>query len=831
MLPTRAPYSHPYEPYPIQVQLMDAIYDTLQNNYKVGIFESPTGTGKTLSIICSTMTWLRENKQLIGNNNAGTSSPSGSDNDDSDDDEPEWVKQAYSKIRSGANNELLDFESYLDKLEKFEYGKTSVHRLTDKLSQKSKRLKSDSANGTVKNEDLEFLLDDYVSDSETGLSNTLSKRNDALNKEISSLLYKVEGHRSRDTEFPVPHTAPKILFTSRTHSQLNQFTHQLALTSFAPSFDGVKERTKYIPLGSRKQLCVNKQVLQLKNDTMINESCRELQAKEESARCHYLASEDVPETMAKFKKLSLVKVHDIEELNTMGLQMKVCPYYSLRSALDPAEVVSLPYQLLLQDASRSTLDLTIDNSVIVVDEAHNLLDVINAMNSTCITLEELRLVMGSLKTYISKFSRRLNSGNRVNLLKLLKMIQLLVKFIESNQDGVKEGDEIDVHSIFSDSTGDLLNIFKLETFLQKSKIAFKIESYIEFTNADSSANYKKSLSNPLLFKLTKFLKCLTNPSKEGKLFWSRSNGAIGINYMLLDPSQTFKDIVDRCKCIILCGGTMEPMSDYMEYLFPYVSPSKINTFTCNHVIPDSNLEVFAVSQFKGSKFEFLFEKRNNQLMLQNLGEFIIQLCESIPHGIVVFVPSYKYLAKLLDTWKLSGQLSRFKKKVFQESNASTKSEGVLEDYTLAINDSENAKGAILFSVVGGKLSEGINFSDQLARAVVMLGLPYPNAYLGEIVARRKFIERRTLEQGGSMKTAQEKLREFYDNICMRAVNQSVGRSIRHIRDYSIIYLIDGRYESPRIQLKLSGWVKKRIQSGLTTEDMIARTKEFFNCCR
>lgn len=36
-------FSHPYEPYNIQIRFMKELYDTLQNK-KVGIFESPTGT-------------------------------------------------------------------------------------------------------------------------------------------------------------------------------------------------------------------------------------------------------------------------------------------------------------------------------------------------------------------------------------------------------------------------------------------------------------------------------------------------------------------------------------------------------------------------------------------------------------------------------------------------------------------------------------------------------------------------------------------------------------------------------------------------------------------
>jgi chromosome transmission fidelity protein 1 len=42
--------------------------------------------------------------------------------------------------------------------------------------------------------------------------------------------------------------------------------------------------------------------------------------------------------------------------------------------------------------------------------------------------------------------------------------------------------------------------------------------------------------------------------------------------------------------------------------------------------------------------------------------------------------------------------------------------------------------------MGGKLSEGINFSDRLARALIVFGLPYSNIYGPEIIETMSYID-------------------------------------------------------------------------------------------
>ena len=53
--------------------------------------------------------------------------------------------------------------------------------------------------------------------------------------------------------------------------------------------------------------------------------------------------------------------------------------------------------------------------------------------------------------------------------------------------------------------------------------------------------------------------------------------------------------------------------------------------------------------------------------------------------------------------------------------------------------------------------------------------------------------------------------EYYENLCMRAVNQSIGRSIRHIGDFSAIVLADRRYSTrPSVVRKLPKWIGDQV---------------------
>ena len=261
------------------------------------------------------------------------------------------------------------------------------------------------------------------------------------------------------------------------------------------------------------------------------------------------------------------------------------------------------------------------------------------------------------------------------------------------------------------------------------------------------------------------------------------------------------------------------MEDYTRYLFPYLPADRLRTLSCGHIIPDSHLCAWPISTGPtGVALDFTFEKRQQPATVAELGRCVLALSTAIPDGLVVFFPSYAYLEHVATAWQAPahphGSSSRSsnlweqiaaRKAIFREAKQSSVDE-VLRDYALAI-DRGAGRGALLLAVVGGRLFEGINFADRLGRGVAVVGLPFPNARSAEWKARLEYVER---QQGGGGGRGAAAAREFYENACMRAVNQSVGRAIRHKGDYASIVLLDRRYETPRIRGKLPAWIRQAV---------------------
>ncbi|KAI9141155.1 helicase C-terminal domain-containing protein [Paraphysoderma sedebokerense] len=727
---------------------------------------------------------------------------------------------------------------------------------------------------------------------------------------------------------------PKIYYASRTHSQLSQFINELKKTSYSyspsmdidipftetkgelqlenktedqssdvsnsPPRDGVEgersPRTYTIyttSLGSRKTLCINQKLIDKSKGSLIklNDYCIDLQkgssksknkgkAAEDSCGCEYYRRDPVERAnqLREFRDWSLASVRDIEELVTLGKELKVCPYYGTRKAIRVAHLVTLPYNLLLSKQSRESLDVRLKNNIVVIDEAHNIIETINSVYSISIDAKQIERAHSQTSSYLLRYQTRLKGSNTRYIRQLLLLLKGLHKYFRMTLQNIKTNKEkenrrnvlkgkdsgrptikdaenyckmVEVNQFLNEIGVDHLNLFKLEKYLKESGLPKKLNGFVEKQEAMKQDNMDTNVSmsekdevfvpknmSPI-HNITEFFMALTNADKDGRVLVlpvgeaedGGSNGQANpqLKYILLNPADRFREIVDEAKTVILAGGTMEPITDFTNYLFPYLPATQISRFSCGHVIPKENLLTASLGTGPSGKveFNFTFENRNNPLLIEELGHAIVNLCNVIPDGIVVFLASYSYLDVVYERWSKVGILERLerKKKIFKEPKSSSSVETVLREYALTIESpsqrSPSQTGAILLSVVGGKMSEGINFSDRLGRGIVMVGLPFPNLGSPELKEKMKYIDSVAPKNSNASQ-------EYYENLCMRAVNQSIGRAIRHKNDYASIILLDKRFViSSRIKNKLPTWISRDLKNAKSFGMLMGEVGKFF----
>ncbi|PPR96796.1 hypothetical protein GOBAR_AA23875 [Gossypium barbadense] len=236
----------PYKPYSIQIDFMNALYHSLDKG-GVSMLESPTGTGKTLSIICSSLQWVLDQRQKDqSEKRVESDEKKGKNGEIGSDDEPDWIKNfvvnkdnQVDEKKSEKNKHGFASEKYKKRMNKDSHRDLFSRNIDEESFPENKECKrSVKKNDVVDLDDNEFLLEEYESEEEGGIGSLNSKR---------------KGNK----------------FT-RTHSQLSQFVKELRKTIFA-------NKMNVVSLGSRKNFCINEEVLRLGNSTQINERCLELQ--------------------------------------------------------------------------------------------------------------------------------------------------------------------------------------------------------------------------------------------------------------------------------------------------------------------------------------------------------------------------------------------------------------------------------------------------------------------------------------------------------------------------------------------------------------------------
>uniref|UniRef100_A0A674BQL7 DEAD/H (Asp-Glu-Ala-Asp/His) box helicase 11 n=1 Tax=Salmo trutta TaxID=8032 RepID=A0A674BQL7_SALTR len=808
-------FPFPYKPYPIQEQFMQALYGALEHG-KVGIFESPTGTGKSLSLICGALSWLRDHEEKrrqeadrLLQGDGGTSlsissslSTTTSSTPPSSSAEPDWItdfvqKKAERDFVSKLKDEELrrkKREEHLEMIRNNSQLKSALKRKSCEDDEAVKLLqlsKDPQEEEELNNPEEELIVAEYESDDESKTKNKFCGGDDEDDL--------VEEH------------VTKIYYCSRTHSQLAQFIHEVQKSPFSPDIS-------LVPLGSRQNMCVNEEVRRLGSVQRINDRCMEMQKNKHDQRpkeveggkrkrgvskavCPYVGAQG----LQTLRDAVLGAVRDIEQLLSLARETRSCPYYATRLAIPPAQLVVLPYQTVLHEGTRRASGVQLKGQVLIIDEAHNLSDVLSCIHSSELTGAQVHTHTHTHNNCSLSMSR-LKAKNLMYIKQILFVVEGLVRVLGGKcvyVCSVKKATELlTINNFLFKAQIDNINLFKVTTTTTRSQpqptdcltetlSLFPSLSPVESPSGQQGAAEDRELAASPMMQVEGFFMALTNTNTDGRVVL-QTQGSVAVSsmkFLLLNPAVHFSQVLKDCRAVIFAGGTMQPVSDFkQELLFSAgVEAERIIEFSCGHVIPPENiLPIVLCSGPSGQELEFTFQNRDTPRMMEETGRVLSNLCNVVPGGVVCFFPSYDYSRRILEHWEASGVLARLssKKKIFQEPKKANQVEKVLNEFSRTIQrcavDGGTLSGALLFSVVGGKMSEGINFSDDLGRCVCVTDLSFVD-----------FVIVKT-----SVVSAGRLLSEWM-----------VSRAIRHREDYACIVLCDRRYSRPATLAKLPDWIR------------------------
>ncbi|XP_076133272.1 regulator of telomere elongation helicase 1 [Alosa pseudoharengus] len=714
----------PFTPYPCQTDYMSKVIECLQNKVN-GVLESPTGTGKTLCLLCATLAWRQYFKDTI-----------------------------------------------------------SARKIAEKM----------------------------------GGAELFSDR------PLSSW-----GTSATDGDSPMYYTdVPKIIYASRTHSQLTQVIGELRNTSYRP---------KVCVLGSREQLCINQEVMKQESNHVKVHMCR---AKVSTRSCLFYNNVEEKST----DKEIINSILDVEDLVKAGNKQRVCPYYLSRSLKQQAEIIFMPYNYLLDPKSRRAHNIELQGAVVIFDEAHNVEKMCEESTSFDLTPYDLTSALQAVDKLLHEqvgdagkeedLSETSSSALKLDITSVAKIKQIIMDLemnintfeIPPNGQGItKPGSFIyelfqKAQVTFDTKTSVAETIDQITGYLSSQPGIFlntsglqKLGDIIQlvFVGEAAEASGVHLEKRTRQFKVHIHADTSSSRKKQNADVWapasSKKQGNV-LSYWCFSPGFSMQELVQQgVRSIILTSGTLSPLSSFtaeMQIPFPVSLENP-------HVIQRDQIFVSVIDKGPdGTLLSSAFDRRFLPANMASLGNTVVNLSRVVPDGLLVFFPSYPVMDKTLEFWRGNSLAERIEniKPMFVEPRGKATFTEVIDGYYERVNE-PNGRGGSFFAVCRGKASEGLDFANSYGRGVVITGLPFPPRMDPRVTLKMQYLDEMSRKREAGVKYLSGQ--EWYRQQASRAVNQAIGRVIRHREDYGAIFLCDQRFKGTDVRAQLPSWVRPHVK--------------------
>ena len=466
-----------------------------------------------------------------------------------------------------------------------------------------------------------------------------------------------------------------------------------------------------------------------------------------------------------------------EETISYCEKINLCPYELNKLLVRETQLIVVPYIYVFEKIIRNMLfdwlSISEEDMILIIDEAHNLPDYIRNLFS-------LELSMWMLNNCVLEAEKygdpELNDGN-TNVSDFCKELISIINDLRDTyiykifENGIRTG-SASINDAFLPSTEfetEILTRFRI-TSNKLQKINNDLIAYGE--KIQEYKQKKDKLPRSYIHKLGLFLEFWINQNdiKYSKLIVDASQGKNPrIESYCLDPS-IVSDIINKFHSSIHMSGTLEPLEEYRDSM----GLSKNTELICfPPPFSKNNRKIFFMKDVTTKYDEII----NDEKIINNIKKRISDVCNTFPNNTMVFFPSFK----ILSMFKKNGGFEDITKCLYIEEREMSQSalmELVTDFKSCGIREGE---GATLFSVMGGRISEGIDFPAEQLEIALIVGIPYPKP-----TARQRGLQRYyELKFGKGWEYTVEAP-------TARKILQSIGRLIRDEKDKGVAVILDRR---------------------------------------
>lgn len=439
---------------------------------------------------------------------------------------------------------------------------------------------------------------------------------------------------------------------------------------------------------------------------------------------------------AVYELLSEKDMFTREDLLDQARKHQVCPFEMSLDVSTWADAIICDYNYVFDPnvyLKRFFQEGIKGDNILLVDEAHNLVDRSREMYSAQLYKEDFLAVKKIIKPYSRKLEKLLEKCNK-----------LLLEY-------KRECDGYQLYENVGNLFFSLMRLSsELDEFLQKP---------MEFQG------HKEVLD--FYFALRNFMNIYELVDEHYVIYTEhQEDGGFMLKLFCVDPSANIQACLDKAVSTVFFSATLLPINYYKSLLSTQ----------------EDNYAVYATSAFAQEQSLLLMGKdvstkytRRNRAEYEKIAAYIKKAVSCRKGNYFVFFPSYKLMK---DVFEVYSEIDDTTEAIMQKAGMKeTEREEFLERFA-----EDNHTSLVAFGVMGGIFGEGIDLKHEQLIGVIVVGTGLPQ------VSNEREILKNYYD-----KHSENGFDYAFRYPGMNKVLQAAGRVIRTVEDKGIILLLDERF--------------------------------------